>query len=61
MNVSEKNRAKIANIFALAICIEKAKFGRLRGFFDNFSAAVPADGGCFDSAPVRHIHTNPIL
>ena len=46
------------NIIELTICIEKAKFGRLRVFFDSFSAGVSADGDCFGSVLPRYIHTN---
>ena len=33
VNVDEQNRAKTANILALAIYFEKAKFGHLRGIY----------------------------
>ena len=53
--MSEQNRAKTVNMLALAIYLEKRRFGRLRGFSDIFSAAVLADGGCFCSA-LEHSH-----
>ena len=61
MNVSEQNRAKTANILALAIFLEKKLNSVVYAdFVDSFSAAVPAEGGCLGSDLLRHIHTHRI-
>ena len=60
-NVTEQTRAKSGNILALAICLEKAKFGRLRGYFSKAVRQLAADGVCLGSVLLRHIHVNNIL